>query len=144
MKRLPARVLAVLFLTLLHQVTLASPDSLKIVSRTNIGPVEYWFTESAKTYAEQDGSPLIEAIGPEHFPLLESMASAGRKTEGFKAYVISRVNFVKGSSFELMGVVINGELLTLTDDKKEVVKNFITLLSKNSVRVNGNVISAKR
>ena len=144
MKTLRTRIVFLLLLTISNQLAFAASDSLKIVKKTNIGLVEYWFTESAETNAKNDGSPLIEAIGPGHFRLIESLASVGRQTDGFKAYVISRVNFRSDPSFELMGVVINGKLHVLAKDKNEdVVKNFVAALLKNSVRIDGNLVSAK-
>ncbi len=144
MKKSLTQICLILLLAFVHSIVFAASDPITIARKTNIGSVEYWFTESAEKSAKKDGSNIDRALRQMPFQLITSLAKAGRETKGFQAYVRSRINFRKSASFELMGVVIKSELYILAEDKsKDVIKNFNAVLARNGISVKGNIVSVK-
>ncbi|HEX5057075.1 MAG TPA: hypothetical protein VFX02_11330 [Gammaproteobacteria bacterium] len=112
--------------------------SLVIARRTNIGQVNFWFTDMAESNAKKDDSSIDIELRKLSFDLIIGLNQAAGSVEKFEAFVIDKIIATKKSGFELRGVVIGGELFDMKSEasKSNVsVQSLVKALEQNQVLV---------
>lgn len=130
---------------LLLQMSIAKavdPD-LNIAKKTNIGPIQYLFTDEAVSPSNNQGMQFERALRLVPRTLIMGLTKAAQSTEGFQSYVVNKLGVGADGYLELSGFVVAGELYYLSDTNP-VVEEFMSTLTRNNVLITGNVVSHKK
>lgn len=131
-------------ISLLHiNIAAANDLDLNIAQKTNIGPIEYLFTDEAVSPSNNQGMQFERAIRLVPRLLIMQLTKTAQSTEGFQSYVVNKLGLGADGYLELTGFVVSGELYYLSDTSP-IAEAFKMTLSNNNVIVDGNTVSPKK